>query len=179
MQTGKAEFNFIATTYKGLEGESKAECVGVLRGLGDATPSIWNTGVSGLLIGRTSLDVFDVVAKLKSMVAEDPWCIRLLLRFIPIEAVTAAKPDAVKEAVSERLSRVGKEESFRVTVEKRHNETPSAQFIEAAASALHQKVDLETPDWVVLIEVVGEMAGVSLLRPNSIFSYPKAKRGEP
>ena len=179
METPKTEFNFIATTYKGLEGESKVECIEVLRRLGDASPSIWNTGVSGLLVGRTSLDVFDVVARLKSMVAEDPWCIRLLLRFIPIEAVTMAKPDAVRLAVSERVPRVGKEESFRVTVEKRHNRTPSAQFIEAAASAMNQKVDLETPDWVVLIEVVGEVAGVSLLRPNSIFSYPKAKRGEP
>jgi tRNA(Ser,Leu) C12 N-acetylase TAN1 len=39
-------------------------------------------------------------------------------------------------------------------------------------------VDLEAPDWVVLVEVIRDVAGVSILKPSSVFSSVKAKRGE-
>jgi len=171
-------FNFIATTFKGLEREAIGECLSILRSLGDPSPSAWTTGVIGLMVGQTALDPFAVVGSLKKMVSDEPWSVRLLLRFIPIERVCQASPDAAKAAVVELSGKVGEAETFRVTVEKRHNDTPTMGFVTSAASALGQKVNLDSPDWVVLVEVIGGTAGVSVLRPSSIFSSPKSKRGE-
>ncbi|MGA1975027.1 MAG: THUMP domain-containing protein [Conexivisphaerales archaeon] len=171
-------FNFIATTFKGLEREAASECISLLRKLGDVGPVASTTGVTGLVVGRTSLDPVEVVHGLKAMVDEEPWSVRLVLRFIPVEATTAATPEAVGEKVMSMSAKVAQGESFRVTVEKRHNETPSMKFVESAAGALRRKVDLEAPDWVVLVEVIRDVAGVSILKPSSVFSSVKAKRGE-
>jgi tRNA acetyltransferase TAN1 len=178
VEKGPTDFNFIATTYKGLEREAMAECLTLLRRLGDGKPVATATEVIGLLLGRTLLDPLTVVRGLREMVAEDPWSVRLVLRFIPIEEVAEAKPEAVREGVASLSAKVPESDSFRVTVEKRHNETPSTEFVEAAAAAMKQKVNLDSPDWVVLVEVVGRMAGISIVRPDSIFSSQKARRGE-
>jgi tRNA acetyltransferase TAN1 len=178
VETLGTKFNFIATTFKGLEREAASECVSLLRGLGDAGPAVTTTGIIGLVVGRTSLDPVEVVGMLRSLVEEEPSSVRLVLRFIPVEEVVEATPEAVKEKVTSLSGRIAEGDSYRVTVEKRHNATPSQSFIEAAASAVKRKVDLEAPDWVVLIEVVRDVAGVSVLRPGSVFSSLKAKRGD-
>jgi tRNA acetyltransferase TAN1 len=172
-----ADFNFIATTYKGLEREAAAECRDLFRKLGDASPEPAVTDVMGLLVGKTSLNPVDVARELRGMVEEEPWSVRLVLRFVPVEGVTYATPSSVKAKVAELCGKISAGESFRVTVEKRHNEAPSKDFVEAAASAIKQRVDLDHPDWIVLAEIVGNLAGVSVVKPDSIFSSSKAKRG--
>jgi tRNA acetyltransferase TAN1 len=178
MEGEEEGFNFIATTFKGLEKEAVGECLTLLRSLGDDSPTAWATQVIGLIVGRTKLDPLATVEGLKAMVNEEPWSVRLVLRFIPVEEVSEAKPEAVKAKVVALSKKVGGGDSFRVTVEKRHSEVPSMEFVEAAASAMKQKVSLDSPDWVVLVEVIGGVAGTSIIRPGSIFSSPKAKRGE-
>jgi len=178
METDGGDFNFIATTYKGLEREAIGECVGLLKGFGDAAPTARSTEVIGLFVGHTNLDPLAVVEKLKSMVAEEPWSVRLVLRFIPIEAVSEARPEAVKARASDLSKKIPQGDSFRVTVEKRHSAVRSMEFVEAAAAVVQRRVDLDTPDWVVLVEVVGGLAGTSVIRPTSVFSSSKAKRGE-
>ncbi len=178
VETLGSSFNFIVTTFKGLEREAASECVSLLRELGDAGAAVTTTGIIGLVVGRTSLDPVGVVGRLKSLVEDEPSNVRLVLRFIPVEKVTEATPDAVKEKVTSLSGRIAEGDSYRVTVEKRHNDTRSQSFIEAAASTVKRKVDLEAPDWVVLIEVIRDVAGVSVLRPGSVFSSLKAKRGD-
>jgi tRNA acetyltransferase TAN1 len=178
VETPGTRFNFIATTFKGLEREAASECVSLLMELGDAGPAVKTTGIIGLVVGQTSLDPIEVVGRLKALVEDEPSSVRLVLRFIPVEEVTDATPETVKEKVASLSGRIAEGDSYRVTVEKRHNETRSQSFIEAAASAIKRKVDLETPDWIVLVEVIRDLAGVSILRPGSIFSSLKAKRGD-
>jgi tRNA acetyltransferase TAN1 len=178
VETLGIRFNFIATTFKGLEREAATECASLLGGMGDPKPAVTTTGVIGLVVGRTSLDPVEVVSRLKALVDEEPSSVRLVLRFIPVEEVVDATLEAVKAKVATMSFRIAEGDSYRVTVEKRHNEIRSQSFIEAAASSVKREVDLEDPDWVVLIEVIRDVAGVSILRPDSIFSSLKAKRGD-
>jgi tRNA acetyltransferase TAN1 len=177
MATRDDGFNFIMTTYKGLEVECVAEALAILTAFGDAGPKAWTTGVSGLAVGVTSLDPKLAVRKLREAIAGDPWAVRLLLRFIPVETVVQATPEDVHRAAEAFALRIGEGESFRVTAERRHNQTPTAEFVEAAASAVKRKVDLEAPDWVVQVEVIRDLAGMSLLKPDEVFSSVREKRG--
>ncbi|MGB9622527.1 MAG: THUMP domain-containing protein, partial [Candidatus Bathyarchaeia archaeon] len=43
----------------------------------------------------------------------------------------------------------------------------------AVASRIDRRVDLENPDWVILIEVFGKTTGVSIVNPKSILNIPK------
>jgi tRNA(Ser,Leu) C12 N-acetylase TAN1 len=37
------------------------------------------------------------------------------------------------------------------------------------------KVNLDNPNWIILIQIVKMVAGISILRPNQIFSSVKEK----
>jgi tRNA acetyltransferase TAN1 len=166
----------LISTPRGLEKEAASELFALLTHLGDEEPQIERTGVSGLLKVATTLPLEDVIAGVRRVVEEEPWQIRYILRLIPVERLVPSRIEDIRKAVEELKDRIGEGESFRVTVEKRHTTLSSRELIEAAASQIARKVDLEDPDWVVLIEVVGRETGVSVVRPDKVLSIVKLKR---
>ena len=49
------------------------------------------------------------------------------------------------------------------------------EIIEAVAEVLDRIVDLESPNWVVLVEVVGRNTGISIIRPEDMLNVQKEK----
>ncbi len=168
-----ARFNLIVTTFRGQESVAVMELKDLLTGLGDPEPRVEMTKIAGLLTAYTSLDPFKVVERVAEISVKEPWRIGSLLRFIPVEEVVEARPEKIAEAVGRLASKIPENETFRITVEKRHTSLSSKEIIEAAASKVDRKVNLGNPDWVVLIEVLGGVAGVSVLRPDQILSTTK------
>jgi tRNA acetyltransferase TAN1 len=132
--------------------------------------------IKGMILVRTSLDPLTVISKLKELVASEPWQVRYILRVLPIQVVVPTRLDTITDATSELISKIGKD-TFRVTVEKRHNNSlGSMQIIKSIAERIDNRVNLEEPDWVILVQVLGAVTGVSILRPNQIFSSVVEKR---
>jgi tRNA acetyltransferase TAN1 len=132
--------------------------------------------IKGMILVRTSLDPLTVISKLKELVASEPWQVRYILRVLPIQVVVPTRLDTITDAASELISKIGKD-TFRVTVEKRHNNSlGSMQIIKSIAERIDNRVNLEEPDWVILVQVLGAVTGVSILRPNQIFSSVVEKR---
>ena len=52
----------------------------------------------------------------------------------------------------------------------------SNEIITEVAKIFPNKVSLNQPDWVVLIEILADKTGISILKENEIFSLDKAKR---
>jgi tRNA acetyltransferase TAN1 len=71
---------------------------------------------------------------------------------------------------------IGTNEKFRVTVEKRHTKLSSKSIIEVVAKKIQRTVDLEAPDRILLIEIIGELAGLSLITPADVLSVEREKR---
>jgi len=170
-------FNFIATTYKGLENEAMAELLSTLAVFGDVRATVSLTVVSGLLTGFTFMEAEAISKRLIQMVEMDPWSIRLILRFIPVERVVAADIEDIVECVKAVSNKIGQDESFRITIEKRHTQLKSSEIIQEVGDVVSRRVDLDNPNWIVLIEIVRNEAGISVIRPEVIFSSLKAKRG--
>lgn len=168
---------FIFTSYRGAENSAGSELYMLLTEFGDSKAKITRTEVSGVLTAETELSHQEVIDGLKKMMEHEPWRVRSILRLIPVEEIVGADVNQIVEAVQPKLVRIGEEETFRITVEKRHSDISRGDIIEAIASKTDRKVDLENPDWVILVEVVGVMAGVSVVRPPQILSIVKAKRG--
>lgn len=169
------ELNLLATTSRGNEGHARFELSFLLEQIGDSQPIIQRTGISGLLAVRTSLSPFDVVRKLRTILQERPYEFRYTLRVIPIEKVVRTGLDQIQEAVSELSSKIGRNETFRVTVEKRFSGTSTKDLIEAAAAKIKNKVNLTKPDKTLLIEVFGRFTGVSVIKPEDVLSILKEK----
>ena len=75
----------------------------------------------------------------------------------------------------QNYTRIGENETFRVTVEKRFTALHSKDIIEAAAGDIKRRADLENPDKILLIEVIGALTGLSLLKPIDILAVVKEK----
>jgi tRNA acetyltransferase TAN1 len=169
------EFNLIVSTFRFKEEDAEDEILELLDKFGDPAAESEIIEIKGMILVQTSLDPLTIIDKLKELVASEPWQVRYILRVLPIQDVVPTQLDTISHAATELITKIGKD-TFRVTVEKRHNSIGSMQIIMAIAERINNKVDLENPDWVVLVQVLGGLTGVSVLRPNQIFSSVIEKR---
>ena len=67
-------------------------------------------------------------------------------------------------------------DTYRITIEKRGSEISSKELIDAIADIIPNKVSLETYDWNIMIQIMGGIAGISILKEQNIISTLKLKR---
>ncbi|MCS7118354.1 MAG: THUMP domain-containing protein [Thaumarchaeota archaeon] len=166
-------FNLIATTLRGQEPLGVSSLVGVLAELGDPEAQVEISRIQGVLTASTELDPFEVVERTREIAQREPWKVSGLMRLIPVERAVETKLGAIVEAVEELKGRIPPDATYKVVVEKRHTQLSSRELIEAVASRVERRVDLENPSWIVLIEVLGGLTGVSVLRPSQVLSLTK------
>jgi tRNA acetyltransferase TAN1 len=168
------DFNLIATTVRGNERAMVNEMLFLLKDhLGDQEAAAVRTGVRGIVVARTRLDPYGVVEKLHNLLSERPYEFRFALRIIPIECVVPTELEAIKQVSLELAARMGKEETYRITVEKRYTTLHSMDIISAVASEIENKADMENPNKILLIEIMGAVSGISLVKPKEIISVMK------
>jgi len=166
-------FNILATTLRGQEPLGVATLTSILSELNDPDPKVEITDVHGVIAAQTSLDPFEVVERIREMAVKEPWKVSGLMRVIPIERVVETRIERIAEAVEALKERIPPEATYKVVVEKRHTQLSSREIIEAVASRIERKVRLENPDWIVLVEVLGGLTGISVVRPHQILSLVK------
>ena len=169
------DFNLLATTSRGNEREACTELTFLFKEVGDSAATIERTGVAGLIATKTSLDPFGTVEKLRKILVERPYEFRYTLRIIPIEKVVCTDLEEIRQAATELSLKIGENETFRVTVEKRFTAIHAQSIIEAAAANIKQKVKLTKPHKILLIEVVGGLTGISIIEPDDVLSVMKEK----
>ena len=169
------EFNLLASTMRGNERQMVYELEFLLKEAGDITPKVDKTGIRGLVVGKTALDPVLAIEKFRITLNEKPYEFRYSLRIIPIQKVVHTNLEEIKNAAVELTSKMLENETFRVTVEKRFTSIHSRDLIEAIATDVKNKVNLEKPDRVLLVEVLGGYTGISLLKPNDLISVLKEK----
>jgi len=169
------DFNLLATTSRGNEGDACSELWHLLGDIGDSTPTVDKTGVSGLIAVKTVFNPFGVIEKFREILRERPYEFRYTLRIIPVEKVVRTDLGEIQRAATDLSSKIGENETFRVTVEKRFTEASTQDIVEAAAANVEKKVDLNNPDKILLIEVVGRFTGISVIKPDDILSVMKEK----
>lgn len=169
------DFNLLATTSRGNEDEACSELWYLLGEIGDSAPTVDKTGVAGLIVAKTAFDPFEVVKRFREILRERPYEFRYILRIIPIEKVVRTDLGEIQRAATELGSKIGKDETFRVTVEKRFTETSTRDIIEAAAANIEREVNLNNPDKILLVEVIGGLTGLSVIKPDEILAIMKEK----
>lgn len=165
----------MATTMRGNERQMCFELAYLLKDIGDSAPEVRKTGIRGVVVGKTVLNPVEVIEKFRSILRERPYEFRYALRIIPVEKVVSTDLTEVRRVATEFGAKIGENETFRVTVEKRFTSIHSRDFIEAAAMDIERKTDLENPDRVLLIEVVGKWTGMSLVKPSDVLAVVKEK----
>ena len=167
--------NLVVTSAKGLEARASAEFkeVALLSGIRKVT--IERSAYDGVL----EVDVENpksLLGFISEFVRSEPFKVRFVMRVIPVDKVVDTKIEEIVGAVSELAANIGQSESFRITIEARDSPYSDRQLIDAIADAVDRKVNLNSPDKIVFIQVFGEYTGVSVLDPGEILSITKLKR---
>jgi len=168
--------NLIITCARSLESETKNEISKILGELGDQEPEILNVGMRGILMVNTMIEPSKIIDYVKNKMIEEPWLIRYCLRIIPIQMITETEIDKIKQNVIKLKDTIQKNDSYRITIEKRNTDISSTEIITEIANIFPNKVSLNQPDWIVLIEILGNDTGISILKDDELFSLDKAKR---
>jgi tRNA acetyltransferase TAN1 len=151
--------------------KAKGELRRQLKSLDDSSPVIERTIARGILGVRTFLDARRVVAKLNEVVAENPNAINYVLKLRPVDLWTAPTIADLKVAVSTLKGQIRPGERWGMEVElRRFTSTHKMEIIEPLAELIDEKVDLRNPDKIVRIEILGNVAAVSVLKPEDVFS---------
>ena len=148
----------------------------ILDELGDQEPEILNVGMRGILMVNTIIEPSKIIDWVKNKIIEEPWLIRYCLRIIPIQRITDTEIDKIKQNVIKLKDTIQKNDSYRITIEKRNTSISSNEIITEIAKIFPNKVSLNQPDWIILIEILGNETGISILKNDGMFSLDKAKR---
>ncbi len=168
--------NLIITCARNLEPETKKEIKKILNQLDDQEPEILNVGMRGILMVNTVIEPSKIIDLVKNKIIEEPWLIRYCLRIIPIQSITETEIDKIKQNVIKLKDTIQKNDSYRITIEKRNTNISSNEIITEIAKIFPNKVSLNQPDWIILIEILGDKTGISILKNSELFSLDKSKR---
>ena len=168
--------NLLVTCARNLETETKNEIGKILDEIGDQESEVLNIGMRGILMVNTSIEPSKIIDWVKDKVVEEPWLIRYCLRIIPIQSVTETDMSKITNDVIKLKDVIQQNDSYRITIEKRNTDMSSTEIITEIAKIFPNKVSLNQPDWIILIEILGNKTGISILKENEIFSLDKAKR---
>ena len=169
------DFNLLITTTRGSEAEVCSEIWYLLGEIGDNSIHVDKTGISGLIVAKTTFQPHEAIRKLRKLLEERPYEFCYSLRIIPIQEVVQTDLDEITEKAAQLAVEISENDSFRITVEKRHSDISRIDIIEAVAKDIHRKVDLKNPQKIILIEVVGGLTGISVINPKSIISTSKER----
>ena len=168
--------NLIITCARHLEPETEQEIRNILEEMGDLEPIITITNMSGILTARTTLEPVEVVRRIREKIMDEPWSIRYCLRIIPIQKIVGTDIDIIEKEISGMVDLISEGESYRISIEKRNSDILSQDLISRIAKNIKNRVSLEFPDKIVLIEILGNKTGLAVVRRSDILSVEKTKR---
>ena len=144
--------------------------------VGDRGSTVEPTPAIGLVVAKTKLEPTKAVHDLRTLLKERPWEFKYTLKLVPAQSVSEANLDSIQSSALSLAEKIADNETFRITVEKRHTGLSSKTIIDTIAKKVERKVNLENPDRIIMIEVIGDLAGIALLKADDILSVEREKR---
>ena len=170
--------NLIITCQRNLEEPTILEIQNILERFGDSDTIIEKTVFSGIIEVKTKLDIMKILDNFKEIIEDEPWLIKYCSRVIPIQEECETKLDEIKSKVIGLSDIIKKNDTYRITVEKRQSSLHTKDIISNIANSLSNKVSLENSDWEIIIQILRNKTGISIIPPNSILSVDREKRIE-
>jgi len=171
-----SNFNLVVSTSRGNEKNTCSEMWYLLGEVGDRGSNIETTAVIGLVVASTKLDEIKAIRDLRILLKDRPWEFKYTLKLVPIQRVVDANLEAIQAVALDLAKGIKEKETFRITVEKRHTDLKSKTIIDTVAKKIERTVNLEHPDRILMIEVIGERAGLALITPDDVLSVEREKR---
>ncbi len=168
------DFNLLVSCLWSAHRKARREILQVLKLLGDEQPVVKPTIAKGIIGVKTSLNPTEAVRKLQELFSTGKFVFEYTLKWVPVELWTFSDIESMKEAVARLRDRIKPGERWRMTLEKRrYTVHHKIDIIRELAELINEKVDLEKPDKILRVDIIGRYAGISVLSPHDFFSTTK------
>ena len=159
-----------------MEVETINEVTHLLDEFGDPNARSSKTEFSGIIKIETVMELLELIEKFRDKIENEPWELRYCSRIIPIQKTCKTDLISIKDNVIELISSIKANETYKISIERRNSELIRSEIISNIANLLSNSVSLEIPDWEVIIQILGNETGISVMPANSILSISKIKR---
>lgn len=129
--------------------------------------------IHGLFLIGLSFPVKKVIKRLRRVLMKNKFTFINCKKFTPIEKLVKSNPQEILEVIKPMLSRVPGKDTWRITVTKRHSSLNRSKMVDQIANlptAPKGFVDLENPQWIINVEILGEWAGLSVFPSNTVLA---------
>lgn len=169
------DYNLLVSYWWSHHGKAKREIVDILKRLGDEVPVVERTIAQGIIGLKTNLDSREIIRELRKFFSENPFVFQFTLKWVPVDLWTLSDMESMKEGVVRLRNMIQAGERWRMTVEKRrYTQHHKTEIIRELANLIDEKVDLENPEKILRLDIIGNQAGIAVLTPQEIFSVKKS-----
>lgn len=161
-------------------GRARREIRALLRRIGDPEPHVARSSVDGVALVQTSLDGREVAQRCREML-DRSFVFECALKWVPVDYWCETDLDALRKLLAEQVCpQILPDETWGMRVFRRGWEQHHTRDIVAyLAPAIDRRVNLEHPDKLVHVDVLGARTAVSVLRPGDVFSVPRERAAHP
>ena len=154
--------------------QAKQEIKNFLERFGDKEAIAEKTTARGILGVKTSLNNREVIAKVRELFKQNPLEINFTLKWVPVDHWCDSNMEQMKEVIEKIKSEIKPGETWGMEVEKRRfTEMHTQEIIDKLAPLIKEKVNLENPNKIVRIDILGKRTVITILQPEEIFSIVK------
>ena len=123
----------------------------------------------------TNLQAKLFISEIQRILEKDPHFFKYILKILPVDFTCETNVKTINNVVQEHYQDfIKKNDSFGIILKRRNNENIERKsFIELIARDIDNNVNLENPDKIIRIEILGNVCGISFLENHDLIKIKK------
>ena len=134
---------------------------------------IFELPIRGLFLVALKKSPTEVTQQISKIVSEKKFSFISCRKLTPLNDLIKSSLNELNKLIPNEITKIPREAKWRITVNRRHASIKRNEIIELIAShssAPKGKVDLENPDWEIVVEVFGGWLGFGVYPSKSIIA---------
>jgi tRNA(Ser,Leu) C12 N-acetylase TAN1 len=171
------DYNILVTFHHNQKAKAEEEVADRLKEAGLIMEDLMESRVAGLLLVRVTGDGKEAVKRLRGFAFRFPELFRYTHHWTPIEEWVTSEPDTLVSAARAFGARIRDGDRWKMDLEKRHYEGGSSlDLIRMLTEPIeHGEVDLNEPELILKVEIIGDFAGFSLIAEEEQLDINKVR----
>ena len=168
--------NMLVTFRPNQKGHAEEEIGARLKDVGAIVDRIEETDMEGVCEVKVLGDPKEVVADLRKLCFQDPENFPYTHHWVPLERWVEPYVDEMLKVTAEYGKQIAAGERWMMHLHKRHTGRHTSDLIERLTAPINQGiVDLRDPEKIVIVELMGDRAGMSLVRNEEMLDVIKVR----
>jgi tRNA acetyltransferase TAN1 len=141
--------------------------------MGDPYPSVERTPVMGIALVHSSLNNRSIVQQCRTLwQQQDLQRFQFAVKWVPVDYWCKTDLEAMKRVIDTHLKDYVKpNQSWGMVVKKRRfQKHHTIDIVRHLARDVNRRVDLNKPDWIVWVDIIGGDTAITFLKPDEKFS---------